>query len=122
MPSDDPGPLQHLALARDWEAALARGVYEVSTRGRTLAEEGFVHLCLPHQLAGVAARFYADATELLVRLTIDAGLLAAPVRLEPGDPSDPSSELFPHLYGPLPVAAVTAVDRVRVEGGRLVVG
>ena len=122
MPSDDPGPLQHLALARDWEAALARGVYEVSTRGHTLAEEGFVHLCLPHQLAGVAARFYADVTEPLVRLTIDAGLLAAPVRLEPGDPSDPSSELFPHLYGPLPVAAVTAVDRVWVEGGRLVVG
>ena len=35
--------------------------------------------------------------------------LTAPVRWEPGVPSDPESMLFPHLYGPLPVAAVTSV-------------
>ncbi|MGB7237881.1 MAG: DUF952 domain-containing protein, partial [Rhodococcus sp. (in: high G+C Gram-positive bacteria)] len=37
--------------------------------------------------------------------------LGAPVRWEPGVPGDPQSMLFPHLYGPLPMAAVTTVVR-----------
>ena len=47
-------------------------------------------------------------TDLLL-LHIDADRLSAPVRWEPGVPSDPEPMLFPHLYGPLPVAAVTSV-------------
>ena len=42
-------------------------------------------------------------------LRIDPDRLTAPVRWEPGVPTDPDSMLFPHLYGPLPVSAVTSV-------------
>jgi len=46
-------------------------------------------------------RFYADA-ESVVLLTIDAARLTAPLRAD----AIPSGELFPHLYGPLPMEAV----------------
>jgi uncharacterized protein (DUF952 family) len=45
----------------------------------------------------------------MVLLRLNPGLLAAPVRWEPGVPGDPESMTFPHLYGPLPVSAVTSV-------------
>ncbi|WP_433235772.1 DUF952 domain-containing protein [Streptosporangium sp. CA-135522] len=92
----------HLALAADWEAARAEGEYRVSTLGRTLEQEGFIHACADHdQLRGVVERFYRDVTDPLVLLTIDpAGL---DVRLEV--PAD-SPQAFPHIYEPLPVTSV----------------
>ncbi len=75
----------------------------MSTRGRTLDEEGFIHCSRPDQVEAVAERFYADVEELVV-LTIDTDLVDAPIRDEPPFPGSP--ERFPHLYGPLPLAAV----------------
>ncbi|OUC75496.1 DUF952 domain-containing protein, partial [Streptosporangium minutum] len=92
----------HLALATDWQAAQPAGEYRVSTLGRTLEQEGFIHACADHaQLRGVIQRFYHDVDQPLVLLTIDpAGL---DVRME--TPAD-SSEAFPHIYQPLPLRAV----------------
>jgi uncharacterized protein (DUF952 family) len=42
----------------------------------------------------------------MVLLHVDAAALGAPLRWEPGVPTDPQSMLFPHLYGPLPIRAV----------------
>lgn len=122
MPGEPLDVLHHLALAADWEVALGRGSYEISTLGHTLAEVGFIHLSFPHQLARVAEAFYRDVAEPLVQLTIDPTALTSPVRLEPADPTDPASELFPHLYGPLPVGAVVEIAEARFEEGRFVVG
>ncbi len=77
-----------------------------STRGRTLQEEGFIHLSLPHQLPGVARMLYGDGGRGLVVLVVDPARLAAPVRYEA---MKPGGEEFPHLYGPLPVSAVVEV-------------
>ena len=41
--------------------------------------------------------------------------VTAPVRWEPGVPTDPESMVFPHLYGPLPVEAVTRVTPYRPQ-------
>jgi uncharacterized protein (DUF952 family) len=92
----------HLALAADWDAARTAGEYRVSTLGRTLEQEGFIHACADRdQLNGVVRRFYRDVADPLVLLSIDPTGLD--VRLEvPGD----SAEAFPHIYGPLPVTAV----------------
>lgn len=95
----------HLALAADWDAALRAGEYRISTLGRTLDEEGFIHACANHeQLRGVAERFYRDVTTPLVLLGVDPRGLD--VRMEV--PAD-SPEAFPHIYGPIPVTAVTSV-------------
>ncbi len=104
-----PATVLHLALASDWEQARREGVYEVSTRGRTLQQVGFVHASEPHQVDGVARAFYADVTDPLVLLELDVAALGAagsPVRWEdvPGAP-DP----FPHVHGPVPVSAVVGV-------------
>ncbi|MGL5927305.1 MAG: DUF952 domain-containing protein [Dermatophilaceae bacterium] len=99
-------PLFHLAQPEQWDDARHLGEYRHSTRGLTLDEIGFIHLSTAVQWPGVRRRFYADHPGDLVLLTIDPGRLVAPVRWEAGDPS--SAELFPHLYGPLPVDAVTA--------------
>jgi uncharacterized protein (DUF952 family)/heme-degrading monooxygenase HmoA len=103
--TDQDDELLHIALPDDWRAARDVGEYRVSTRGRTLAEEGFVHCARPGQLEGVANRFYGDLSELVI-LRIDPERLPAEVRLEP--PVEGGDELFPHVYGPIPTAAVIA--------------
>jgi uncharacterized protein (DUF952 family) len=77
-----------------------------------LREVGFVHLSAPDQVHLPANRLYAGRTDLVL-LHIDAPRLEAPLRWEPGSVTDPESMLFPHLYGPLPVAAVAAVTEYR---------
>ena len=103
--------LWHLAEPAHWDEARATGWYERSTRGRSLAEEGFVHCSYPDQLAGVAARWYAGAGDLVL-LRIDPARVPAEVRVEGG---------FPHVYGPIPVAAVIAATPVgRDAAGQLI--
>ncbi|WP_433403173.1 DUF952 domain-containing protein [Streptomyces sp. CA-146814] len=114
-------PLLHLAEAPLWEAARGTGTYEMSTRGRTLQEEGFIHLSLPGQLPGVARMLYGDGVGSedgdghgdgghdLVVLVVDPARLTVPVRYEA---MKPGGEEFPHLYGPLPVDAVVEVRRL----------
>lgn len=112
----DPMTLQHIALESDWQVAQATGSYPVSTIGRTIAQEGFMHCSgSPEQLEGVLVRFYADVTEPLLLLTIDEASLAGhglDVRYEPAVVG--GDELFPHVYGgDLPVGCVSRVDPLR---------
>jgi uncharacterized protein (DUF952 family) len=94
----------HIATVADWEAAIASGSYTTSTRGRTLAEEGFIHASRSEQVPLVFGRYYADAGEPLVLLTIDTVLLEAEVRVVPvGD------DTYPHVYGPVTPGAVVDV-------------
>lgn len=101
-----PGPVFHLAEAEHWEAARESGRYERSSLGVSLAEEGFIHLSTAAQWPGVLDRYYRDHDGDLVLLTIDPALVESEIRWETGGSA--ADELFPHLYGPLPVGAVTA--------------
>jgi anti-anti-sigma factor len=100
----------HAALPDDWAAARAAGQYTISTRGVSLDDEGFIHCSYRHQVEGVANRFYGDVAELVL-LTIDPTVLEAPVIAEP--PADGIDELFPHVYGPIALAAVTTASMWR---------
>lgn len=93
----------HIASQAHWDEALASGEYTRSTRELSLEEEGFIHASYREQVLATAHRFYADADEPLVLLSIDEALVGAPVIPEGG------TELFPHIYGPLPVSAVVEV-------------
>ena len=109
--------LFHLADRAEWLAATAAGEYRMSTRGVALAEQGFIHCSLRHQVRGVADRYYADAEDLVL-LIIDSARVASPVRYEA--PADGAEE-YPHIYGPLPASAVTSVMPVRRDAaGRFI--
>ncbi|MBC6456415.1 DUF952 domain-containing protein [Actinomadura sp. HBU206391] len=95
----------HIARRADWDAASAAGgPYEMSTRGRTLQQEGFIHCSSDEtQVEAVQRAFYADLDDLVL-LEIDTERITAPVRHEAvGD------DVFPHIYGPLPLSAVVGV-------------
>ncbi|MGX1492520.1 DUF952 domain-containing protein [Streptomyces tendae] len=102
----------HLTERSLWEAARERGAYEISTRGRTLQEEGFIHCSTRAQLPKVAAFLYGtyDGPDDLVMLVVDPERLDVPLRYEA---VEPGGEEFPHVYGPLPVGAVVDVERWR---------
>ena len=99
-----PSVLVHLCSADDWQQAQARG----ELRPDSLDEAGFVHFSAPEQVHLPANRLYAGRTDLVL-LCVDPARLPDPVRWEPGVDTDPESMLFPHLYGPLPAAAVISV-------------
>jgi uncharacterized protein (DUF952 family) len=110
--------LFHITERSAWLDAVQAGDYRMSTRGITLEQEGYIHCSLPHQLRGVAEYLYSDADDLVV-LVIDTAKVAAPIRREAV--AGPGTEEYPHIYGPLPVAAVTTVVPVsRDPDGRLV--
>jgi uncharacterized protein (DUF952 family) len=118
MDQDRPPPrvLYHIATAADWAQAQRDGEYRISTRGRTLAEEGFIHTSTASQVILVANAFYRDEPAELLLLVLDPARIGAEIRWDqvPG-----SAEPFPHIYGPLPVTAVRqAVPFARDESGQ----
>lgn len=84
--------------AGEWVAAAARGAYAGSAKDR---EDGFLHFSTREQLAGTLARYYADATDLVL-VAVDPEALGEALKWEPSR----DGALFPHLYAPLPLSAV----------------
>jgi glutathione S-transferase len=75
----------------------------------TCDQVGFVHASWLHQVAATYQRFYADAADVVL-LALDPRAIATagvPIRQEP---APNTAELFPHLYGPLPMGAVVLAD------------
>ncbi|TYK50721.1 DUF952 domain-containing protein [Actinomadura decatromicini] len=96
--------LLHIAERTHWQNAVDSDTpYTMSTLGRTLDDEGFIHCSSDlAQVDGVLGRFYTAVPRSdLVLLVIDVSRLDAPVRYEPA-----GDEVFPHVYGPIPPAAV----------------
>ena len=91
--------------ATEWLNARHSGEH----RPPSLASEGFVHLSTPEQVHLPANRLFGGRRDLVL-LRLDPARLGAPVKWEPGAPSDDPEMRFPHLYGPLPAGAVVAVE------------
>jgi uncharacterized protein (DUF952 family) len=90
----------HITHPADWAQAQQQGQY---TSG-SLASEGFIHCSKPDQIINTANRFYAGQKDLLL-LAIAPARVEAEIRFEN---LEGGSELFPHIYGPLNLDAVTA--------------
>jgi len=72
--------------------------------------DGFIHLSAGHQVAGTLAKHFPGQEDLLL-LTVDAERLGPGLKWEESRDGD----LFPHLYGPLPLDAILAVDRLELD-------
>jgi uncharacterized protein (DUF952 family) len=93
----------------------------------SLADEGFVH-CSPDDgvMLRVANLIYRGQPGRFVVLSLDTDWIASEVRWEEPSPPGPATDgvLFPHVYGPLDLAAVVDVrlaDR-RADGTFLAFG
>jgi uncharacterized protein (DUF952 family) len=96
--------IYHIASEADWRKATEDGAYRISTRGRTLDEQGFIHADDAEQVAPVANLIYRSDDGLIV-LVIDVDRLHPEARYD----SVPGSDRpFPHVYGPLNIDAVVA--------------
>ena len=75
------------------------------------ARDGFIHFSTAAQVAETAAKHFAGAADLLL-VAVDASPLGEALRWEPSRGGD----LFPHLYGPLPLSAVLWVEPLPLGG------
>jgi uncharacterized protein (DUF952 family) len=89
----------HICLKDDWQVAQELGEYQVDS----LESEGFIHFSKLEQAVDTANRYYKGRTDLLL-LWVDPARLTAELRWETSH-----GDLYPHLYGPLNLAAVTHV-------------
>ena len=95
----------HITTPVAWADAIATGAYTADS----LATEGFIHCSEERQLAWVVQKHFPGRTGLLL-LHIDPSRLDAEVRYEN---LEGGSELFPHVYGAIPVSAVVDVSPLR---------
>lgn len=65
--------------------------------------DGYIHLSTTDQLPGTLEKYFAGQAGLVIA-EIDLAVLGGTVRWEPAR----GGALFPHIYGPLPMAAVLA--------------
>jgi uncharacterized protein (DUF952 family) len=92
----------HITTRSAWQSAQQAGEYTAPS----LATEGFIHCSTAGQVVAVAERFYAGQHGLVL-LILDSKRIRSEVRYEPG--ADKPDELFPHVYGPINLDAVTRV-------------
>lgn len=84
-----------------WRDAEQTGVF----RGMAVDhQDGFIHFSTADQVAETARRHFAGQDDLVL-VAVDAAALDGALKWEPSR----GGALFPHLYGPLPLAAVTSV-------------
>jgi uncharacterized protein (DUF952 family) len=101
--------LFHIAPAAAW----AQGADPFVPDG--FAADGFVHCCTRRQVVHVANAFFRGRSDLVL-LLVDATRVSAPIRFEN---TNGGPELFPHVYGALPRAAIVAAEPMaaRADGG-----
>ena len=93
--------IYHICDRSEWNAAQATGEY----RAGSLSTEGFIHCSTLEQVADTANKHFKGKSGLIL-LTIDGSAVTAKIVFEN---LQGGSRLFPHIYGPIPVKAVTSV-------------
>jgi 8-oxo-dGTP diphosphatase len=104
--------LYKLLLPEEWDALAAHGSFSGSAADR---RDGFMHFSTAGQVVETAAKHFAGNGPVVLAEADPARLPQAPL----WEPSR-GGQLFPHLYGPLPLSAVARHWRLeRGDGGAL---
>ncbi|MGN9914328.1 DUF952 domain-containing protein [Phytohabitans sp. LJ34] len=96
-----------ILLPAEWAEFEAAGRFDGSPFDHA---SGFIHCSSREQVGPTALRVFPDEPELVVA-AIDADALGESVRWE-----ESADGVFPHVYAPVPRAAVTAVYQVAGAG------
>lgn len=89
-----------------WRTWKAEGSYTGSPDD---LRDGFIHLSTAAQTAGTAAKYFS-AIDPLVLAMVDLSAVAGTLKWEPSR----GGALFPHVYGPIPFAAVAGHSLLRL--------
>ena len=92
--------IYHICRETEWAAAQLKGRYSGSSQD----DAGFIHFSTAEQLEESAAKHRAGQ-EGLVLIAVETRQLGSALKWEPAR----GGQLFPHLYGKLPLGAVIAV-------------
>lgn len=103
-------PTAYKVLTADQMAMLER---DASFEGAPIdLADGYIHLSTAAQLTETVDKHFAGQRDLWVA-AVDLAALGAAVKWEPSR----GGQLFPHIYGPLPMSAVTAYGPLRRDAG-----
>ncbi|MCC0015727.1 MAG: DUF952 domain-containing protein [Rhodobiaceae bacterium] len=102
-----------IATAAEWAHAVEAGCYTGSPDD---LRDGFIHFSSRHQLAGTLERHFAGRNSLVL-VCVDAAALGDALKWE----ASRGGKAYPHLYGDLPLAAVTGVRPIMDGAGGPVV-
>jgi uncharacterized protein (DUF952 family) len=94
-----------ILTAEQWTAFQAAGVF---VGAPVDLADGYIHMSTADQVAETAAKHFAGQTGLILA-AIDLTILGAAVKWEPSR----GGQLFPHLYGVLPISAVVEAGPLR---------
>jgi uncharacterized protein (DUF952 family) len=72
--------------------------------------DGYIHLSMREQVAETAAKHFAGQDDLILAM-IDLAALGAAVKWE----ESRGGALFPHVYGPIAMSAVTSKAKIRLD-------
>ena len=96
----------HIVKRDEWEDAIRKKEYAPVS----LASEGFIHCSTAAQVVETANLFYRGQSDLVI-VCLEEGQLSSRLIYEPtahaGDQR--ADALFPHIYGPLNLEAVSEV-------------
>ncbi len=107
-PTDDSHLIYKVCPAAAWREATAAGTYRGS---KDDLRDGFIHFSTKAQLPGTLRRHFAGQRDLVL-IAFDPADLGPGLRWEPSRGGD----LFPHLYGDLPVSLARHVSPLDVDG------
>jgi uncharacterized protein (DUF952 family) len=102
-----PKTIYKIADATAWREAESAGHFAGAAVDH---RDGFIHFSTAAQVYETATRHFAGVADLVLA-AIDATALGAALKWEPSRGGD----LFPHLYGPLPMTAVRWVRPLRLD-------
>lgn len=102
--------IYHMCRADEWRDAQVGGSYPGSSQD---VADGFIHFSTAAQVEASAAKHRAGQTGLML-LAVEVAALGAALTWE----SARGGQLFPHLYGALPVAAVRWAKDLPLDNGR----
>lgn len=94
---------------QDWETAQANGTYEGSEVDR---RDGFIHLSAARQVRATAQKHFSGQSDLLL-VAVTEEALGQSLKWE----ASRGGELFPHIYGTLPLNAVSEVMPLPLVNG-----
>ena len=104
-------PIYKVCSRSDWETIRTLDAWAGSPHD---LRDGFIHFSAAHQLAGTVSKHFAGQSNLML-ISVDPVHLGDRLKWETSRDGD----LFPHLYGPLLLAAVIDAQELVMNEGRI---